>query len=345
MSNSTTIRRAKHDKEHPYVMISKNIFRDPDLSLKAKGLLGYLLSLPDNWVTHLIQVANAVSIGKDSAQSLFKELIDAGYCGKTIVREKGRFEKINYEFSEEKIFKKTLPQPEKPATVKPATENPPLISNDGLLSNENIILAEESDEKSDDHLSFPKIPARQHNLYNRDQKKSLHSKSSHKIFPEDSEAFKLAKYLESSIKSHIPDLSKKNLQAWAKHFDLMLRLDKRDISEIKSVIDWLPTDSFNHDKVLCSEKLRARYEELRSQSKKTNIGKVSIERNQYHAEQVKEAFRAENYIIEVLSSYIEFVPKRGNCIPDVVLYTSKNFKDEVNELIKKRKFEPVKRKQ
>ena len=44
--NDKTVLRKPHDKEHPYVVVSKTVFEEPNVTWKAKGLMGYLLSRP-----------------------------------------------------------------------------------------------------------------------------------------------------------------------------------------------------------------------------------------------------------------------------------------------------------
>lgn len=124
MSNQTVIRRAKHDKEHPFVMVSRAMIRDKSISFKAKGLLTYLLSLSDNWQVHPRQIASEMEIGVEQIYSGIKELIEAGYCRR--IQEKdntGRFSVQIYEFSEEKIFQsEEKPYTEKPKTVQNTSE-------------------------------------------------------------------------------------------------------------------------------------------------------------------------------------------------------------------------------
>ena len=45
--------RFKKDTDNPYVMIRKEMLLDKALSLKAKGLLAFLLSKPDDWQIYL----------------------------------------------------------------------------------------------------------------------------------------------------------------------------------------------------------------------------------------------------------------------------------------------------
>ena len=102
--SSATIQRGKHDKEHPYVMISKEMFRDFELSIKAKGVLCYLLSLPDTWQLHPRQLSKVLGMGKNTVYDILSELLEKGYAKKKEIRaEGGLFSSVLYEFYEEKL--------------------------------------------------------------------------------------------------------------------------------------------------------------------------------------------------------------------------------------------------
>ena len=48
-ASTPRIRRSPHDPANPYVMIRRDAAADRRLTWKARGLLCYLLSLPDGW--------------------------------------------------------------------------------------------------------------------------------------------------------------------------------------------------------------------------------------------------------------------------------------------------------
>jgi hypothetical protein len=83
-----TIFRVRKNKDNPYVQINKTCLNDPSLSLKAKGLLSYLLSKPDDWVVHRSEVLKHCTDGKDSLQTAIHELKNSGYL--KIVPEKDK---------------------------------------------------------------------------------------------------------------------------------------------------------------------------------------------------------------------------------------------------------------
>lgn len=83
-------------------------FKEKDMSLKAKGLLSLMLSLPDDWNYNISGLVKLSKDGKDSVMSALGELEKFGYLRRDRTTDnKGRFSGIIYNIFEE-------PQPEKP---------------------------------------------------------------------------------------------------------------------------------------------------------------------------------------------------------------------------------------
>jgi len=101
-----TIFRVVKNKENPYVMLNKEPLNNKKLSWKAKGLLAYLLSLPDNWKINIVDLTNRSEDGEVSTRAGIKELIDHGYIFYQRGRvEHGRFAQSIYEVYENPINK------------------------------------------------------------------------------------------------------------------------------------------------------------------------------------------------------------------------------------------------
>jgi hypothetical protein len=99
--------------------MSNHHFKEKKMSLKAKGLLSLMLSLPDDWNYSVSGLVKLSKDGKDSVMSALGELEKFGYLTRErVVDEKGRFAGIEYNIFEE-------PQPKKPIAEKPisAKEN------------------------------------------------------------------------------------------------------------------------------------------------------------------------------------------------------------------------------
>lgn len=132
-------------KNTNYVCIHKGFLSDKKLSFRAKGLMAYCLGRPDNWEFHVSHLQEVSTEGRDAVYAAIKELIEAGYIIRKLNRSKGKFERGSYEIYETPQQKPVPenpdteePHPEKPDTVKPDPANPPLISNDNIISNEEI---------------------------------------------------------------------------------------------------------------------------------------------------------------------------------------------------------------
>lgn len=70
------------NKDHPFVMISKSLIQDKDLSLKARGLMAFLLSKPDDWEIYITQLASSLKEHRETITKVMNELIEAGYCNR-----------------------------------------------------------------------------------------------------------------------------------------------------------------------------------------------------------------------------------------------------------------------
>ena len=116
------------EKNHGYTVMSNHHLRNKELSLKAKGLLSQMLSLPDDWDYTLAGLSHINKESIDAIRTAIWELERAGY----IIRQQGRDAKGKMTAIEYTIFEKPqLPQPildcpmlENPTPGKPILENP-----------------------------------------------------------------------------------------------------------------------------------------------------------------------------------------------------------------------------
>ena len=78
------------EKTKNYTVIHNQFLRRKDLSWKAKGILAYVLSLPDDWTINLKEVMTHATEGERAFRSGWKELEDKGYVHREPVREGNR---------------------------------------------------------------------------------------------------------------------------------------------------------------------------------------------------------------------------------------------------------------
>ena len=103
-------------KNANFTVMSNYHFKERKMTLKAKGLLSLMLSLPDDWDYSVAGLATLSKDGKDSIMSALGELEKFGYLTRTrVTNERGQFAGIEYNIFEQ-------PQ-EKPVAEKPISEN------------------------------------------------------------------------------------------------------------------------------------------------------------------------------------------------------------------------------
>lgn len=123
------------NKKSNYTTIDNNIFKNKNLSLKAKGLLTTMLSLPDEWDYTVNGLCSILKDGKSSIQSALKELEENGYLVRVQTKDKsGKFSSADYTLYEIPLTEKPLT--ENPPTDNPSTGNQPQLNTNILNTNE-----------------------------------------------------------------------------------------------------------------------------------------------------------------------------------------------------------------
>ena len=85
------------EKTQNYTVMSNHHLRNMDLSLKSKGLLSMMLSLPEDWNYTTRGLAKICKEGTDSIGSALKELERAGYIVRNRLRDsKGKIVDVEY---------------------------------------------------------------------------------------------------------------------------------------------------------------------------------------------------------------------------------------------------------
>lgn len=137
------------EKNSGYTVMSNHHLRNRALSLKAKGLLSQMLSLPEDWDYTLQGLARINRESIDAIRQAIRELEQAGYIQRSRERdEKGRLRGADYVIFE-------LPQPV-PASVSPTLENPtlenptqenPTLENPMQLNKDKLITEKQKKER------------------------------------------------------------------------------------------------------------------------------------------------------------------------------------------------------
>ena len=148
------------EKNKGYTVMSNHHLRNKELTLKAKGLLSQMLSLPENWDYTLAGLSHINKESIDTIRTAVLELEKTGYIERSQGRdEKGKMTAITYTIYEQPqspvLENPTSDKPilENPTTDNPTSENPMQLNKD--IQNADLSKKEEINK---DGLSTDSIP-------------------------------------------------------------------------------------------------------------------------------------------------------------------------------------------
>ena len=159
------------EKNKGYTVMSNQHLRNHTLSLKAKGLLSQMLSLPEDWDYTLQGLAQINKESIDAIREAVRELERAGYIARSRERdERGCLRGTVYTIYEQPH---TKPTPEEPAQALPALDKPtlekPMLDKPTLENPMQLITKGRNKEKQNTDQSitdsipfpsgFPETPA------------------------------------------------------------------------------------------------------------------------------------------------------------------------------------------
>ncbi|MBU5406504.1 helix-turn-helix domain-containing protein [Paraeggerthella hongkongensis] len=200
------------EKTRDYTVMSNCHLRDKRLTLKAKGLMSFMLSLPDDWDYTIKGMAALHPDGIDSIRTALNELEEYGYMVRARRRDAGgRLRDTEYVIYESPrldlpiLENPTQAEPilENPTQVFPTQENPTQRSTKGTSTKESNTNLKKNEEK--------KALGRYGNVRLSDSElESLGDE-----FPEDLDARieRLGEYMESSGRSYKSHAA--TIRSWA----------------------------------------------------------------------------------------------------------------------------------
>ena len=232
MKNNTTFVRV--EKNRNYTTIHNEFLKRKDLSWKAKGIMTYLLSLPDDWVVNLDEIKRNATDGESSFRSGWKELVSAGYVSRQPVRDE-KTKKIDYW---ETVIKESVSE-----------------SKSHNVENHNVGIHQVGIHKVDNRelLSTKELSTNIQSTNKSTSRSKLKFETHH---------LKLAELLYKEILHNNPQHKKPNLESWANDFRLMMEIDKREGKEIQELILFSQSHDFWYKNILSAGKLREKYDVL-----------------------------------------------------------------------------------
>ena len=138
------------EKTKDFTIMCNHHLRNTELSLKAKGLLSLMLSLPEDWDYTTKGLAHICKDGVDSITTALKELERHGYLTRQRLRyENGQLGDIEYTIHEKPVNaekqeyspkrenpRQVNPGQAKPEQAEPGQENPAQLNTNQVITNE-----------------------------------------------------------------------------------------------------------------------------------------------------------------------------------------------------------------
>ncbi|MGM9588893.1 MAG: DUF6017 domain-containing protein [Faecousia sp.] len=162
------------EKTKDYTVMANHHLRNKSLSLKAKGLLSLMLSLPEDWDYTTKGLSTICKDGVDSICSTVKELESAGYVKRRRIRDAhGRLTEVEYTILEQPEPPEEAPKRENPVLDNPVLEKPvldfpeqgfpkqakPEQENPAQLNTKKSNTNQSNTDLSNTHSFFPSGPA------------------------------------------------------------------------------------------------------------------------------------------------------------------------------------------
>jgi predicted phage replisome organizer len=102
------------------------------------------------------------------------------------------------------------------------------------------------------------------------KKEKREERKDFKKYSEQSTEIRLSKLLYSLMAKNNPKAKEPDFHSWAKHIDLMIRIDGRTAQEVEGAINFSQQDTFWMANILSTEKLRKQFDRLYLQAKRGN---------------------------------------------------------------------------
>ncbi len=119
MFKHQTIFRAPKNRENPYTKVSNSYLRNKNVTFCAKGILTYILSMPDTWNVNVSDLIASSGEGRSIVYREVKELVCHGYMQQICHRENGKISRYEY-----LIYEQPVAHQQEPLTYHSTTETP-----------------------------------------------------------------------------------------------------------------------------------------------------------------------------------------------------------------------------
>ena len=225
----------RQKRKDNFTVVNNDILQNSKLSWAAKGMLVYLLHLPDNWQINVADLWNRSKNGRDATAAIIKELIQAGYVTRTKVKgEKNLFKGYDYTVSDE-------------PTVNGFPVDGKSVFGDSVNGNpeasKDYRKEELSEERTNDSIEEGiEIPIQLHDQIDK-TKVVVHDEV--KLNKQLQFVTEVVTYLNEKTKQQFKTTTKETIQ----FINSRVKLDGWELEDFKAVIDFKTNEWLKDDKM------------------------------------------------------------------------------------------------
>lgn len=249
----------RNKKQKNYTIVFNDVLNNSKMSLKAKGLLVFMLSKPDVWDFSINGLKSQLKEGRDSLSNGLKELEDNKYLKRVKIRnEKGRFLTYEYELYEK-------PFSEEPNTDIPITDFPTSVNQQQVSTNTSNNYLEESTKQELNYIpknqkndfsdivvkDFEIIKPNQTSIITQIEEKEKSSAQKEKEYD-----YAVKTCFDVCLHYFPKHLHPKNKNNWLDVIEKLNRIDNIPFETITSITQWARNDNFWKSNFLSLTKLR-----------------------------------------------------------------------------------------
>jgi len=276
---STSIFRLKNRNQRQFVQLDKASLWDKNLSLRAVGLWGRLMSRPDDWNFHVSELAKSNGVSVKNIYKIIKELIVAGYAKREKILDPETKRIIRWEFE---VFE--VPQKMDSPETKSHMPKSDQVDNHRVASG-HITNIEGTDKEKTLSLVGTDVPTL--------ESPPLEMKSEEKK-PFSIYAWDTTNRLWSLIQKNFPKYKPPKLNDWAKEIDLINRRDKRSWEDIEKVIEYAFEDAFWVKVIQAPASLRRNFDRIMAKMTPVDNSGERTETNREIAQKIKNVLSQSN---------------------------------------------------
>ncbi len=234
-----------------YTVMSNQFLKEVDLSIEAKGLFAYILSLPDDWIIYKENLQRTLKMGRKKFNATWKQLEKSGYVKSKQTKNGTKFDGLEIIIIEKPEINSCTSEATFPCVEKVAAESRPTeecLTENRLTENRQVL---STNKQSTNELNTKVLSTNKQTASQGDDATSTIFKN--KIKSLFSGAYPFDKYLEINFYRHNliqPIVEKNNVE---RYLDFVYRKTK------ESKPRWFPPF---FQKLLFSEDIIASYIQL-----------------------------------------------------------------------------------